>query len=302
MELEQIPIIISDNNSIDPETDFHYGLVQGPPVYQSYHRHDFFEIVLVVKGRMYHIIKEEKHLLHEGMLLFIRPDDYHYFEKADNAYCSFINLAFFAKIFMTLLSYIGEHIDAAYFLGPPMPPTILLSREHMEFLADRIDKLNTYFSKIEEKAEFRAIMADVLTCFLHEQLPDAMRDYPPWLQGFYSNMHKREYFTEDITHLYSTVYKSREHVSRVFKKTIGKTPTEYMNDVRMNYAARSLVHSDNPVLTIALDAGFDNLSHFYHLFKKKYNLSPCKYRKMYQKILVVRHPSVGNPPAYVDSD
>jgi AraC family transcriptional regulator, dual regulator of chb operon len=291
MELEQIPIIISDNNSIDPDTDFHYELIQGLPVYRSYHRHDFFEIVLVIKGRMYHLIKEERHLLHEGMLLFIRPEDYHYFEKADDAYCSFINLAFSAKIFRTLLYYLGENIAAEYFLDPPMPPVMLLSNEHTEFLTDRIDKLNTYFSKMEIKAEFRAIMADILSCFLHEQLLDVMKDYPPWLQTFYSNMHKREYFSRDITHLYRTVYKSREHVSRVFKKTIGRTPTEYMNDIRMNYAARSLIHSDNPVLTIALDAGFENLSHFYHLFKKKYNISPCRYRNMYQKILITRQPS-----------
>ncbi len=286
MDVEYIPTIISDNDSIDPETDFHYELIQGLPVYQSYHKHDFYEIVLVIRGKMYHLIKEERHLLHEGMLLFIRPEDYHYYENADANSCSFINLAFSAKIFQTLIHYLGEDIDVDYFLGPYMPLVTLLSKEHTEFLHERIDKLNTYFDKVELKAEFRAIMADILTCFFHEQFIDIMKNYPPWLHDFYNNMHKKEYFTKDISQLYKTVYKSREHVSRVFKSFIGKTPSEYLNEVRLNYAARSLIHSNNPVLTIALESGFENLSHFYHLFKKKYAVPPCKYRKMYQRILV----------------
>jgi AraC family transcriptional regulator, dual regulator of chb operon len=286
VDVKYIPTIISDNNSIDPETDFHYELIQGVPVYRSYHKHDFYEIVLLIKGKMYHLIKEEKHLLHEGMLLFIRPDDYHYYKASEESPCAFINLAFSARIFETLIAYLGEGVDIDHFVGPHLPHVALLTKEHAEFLHERIDKLNTYFNKVEVKAEFRAIMADVLTCFLHEQFTDIMKKYPSWLQIFYNNMNKKEYFTKEISHLYKTVYKSREHVSRVFKRFKGKTPSEYLNEVRLNYAARLLIHSNNPVLNIALDSGFENLSHFYHLFKKQYNVTPCEYRKMYQRILV----------------
>ncbi|MDZ7794536.1 MAG: AraC family transcriptional regulator [Spirochaetia bacterium] len=286
MKIEHIPTIFSDNNSIDPETDFHYEFIQKMPTYLSFHNHDFFEVVLVTKGKMNHLIKQEIQLLHEGMLLLIRPEDYHYYEKVDENPCNFINLAFSAEIFRSLISYLGENIDIDYFLGPHMPLTTLLTKKHTEFLRERIDKLNTYFNKVEIKAEFRAIMADILTCLLHRQFIDVKKNYPSWMNVFLTNLHKKEYFTKDISQLYKTVHKSRAHISRVFKNNIGKTPTEYLNEIRLNYAARSLIHSNNPVLDIAFESGFENLSHFYHLFKKKYGVPPNKYRKVYQQILI----------------
>lgn len=294
MEIKDIPVIISDNYLIDPETDFHYAFIRGMPVYPSYHRHDFFEVVLISKGMMYHLIKEEKILLHEGTLLFIRPDDYHYYEKAGYETCNFINLAFSAEIFSTLVTYLGEKIDIGFFLRPHLPPVTILTKDHMEFLHQRIDKLNTYFSKVEIKAEFRAVMADILACFLHEHFLESGEEYPPWFRRFFTLMHNKEYFTKDISYLYASVYKSREHVSRIFKHFIGETPTNYLNEIRLNYAVRHLIHSDHPILDVALESGFDNLSHFYHLFKRKYSETPAAFRKTYRRIVIPE-----NAKAYV---
>jgi AraC family cel operon transcriptional repressor len=286
MRTDSIPVIISDNYLIDPDTDFHYAFIQGLPVYASYHKHDFFEVVLVTKGKMYHLIKEEKHLLHEGALLFIRPDDYHYYADADEDSCNFINLAFSADILNTLVSYLGGYIGTDFFLDPYYPPMTILKKEHTEFLKRRIDQLNTYFTKVEIKAEFRAIMADILASFLHEQYVDTEEDYPSWLQAFLTMMHKKEYFAGDISHLYESVDKSREHIARMFKRYLGQSPRDYLNDVRLNYAARNLLHSNNSIIDIAMESGFENLSHFYHLFKRKYGESPCRFRKSYQRIVV----------------
>lgn len=286
MNNKKIPVIVSDNYLIDPETDFHYAFIQGLPVYPSYHTHDFFEVVLVTEGKMYHLIKEEKLLLHEGTLVFIRPDDCHYYENADERSCSFINLAFSAHIFNDLVHYLGETIDPGFFLSPELPPTIFLSKEYTEFLHRRIDQLNTYFSKREIKAEFRAIMADILTAFLHERFVDTTEDYPPWFHLFYNRIHKKEYFTRNISYLYSSVGKSREHVSRMCKKLLGKTPTDCLNENRLNYAAQNLIHSDCPIIDIALESGFENLSHFYHLFKRTYGETPLHFRKRYQRIVI----------------
>lgn len=284
MNKDDIPVIISDNYLIDPETDFHHAFIKGLPVYPSFHRHDFFEVVLITKGNLFHLIKEDKHLLHEGTMLFIRPDDYHYYDKADQSPCNFINLAFSAEVFNTLVEYLGDGIDPGFFLKPYFPPTMVLTMDYMDFLSHRIDKLNTYFSKAEIKAEFRAIMADILTCFLHEQFLENMDNHPPWLRMFFSRMHKKEFFVRDISYLYSTVNKSREHISRVFRKFFGDTPTNYMNSIRLNYAARKLIHSDHSIVDVALESGFDNLSHFYHLFKQKYILTPGTFRKTYRRI------------------
>ena len=73
--------------------------------------------------------------------------------------------------------------------------------------------------------------------------------------------------------------KSHEHLSRMMKKHYGKTISEYINDLRLNYWANVLTNSDTPILDICFECGFQNVGWAYTLFKKKYGMSPLRYRK-----------------------
>jgi len=63
-----------------------------------------------------------------------------------------------------------------------------------------------------------------------------------------------------------------------FKAHIGKTFVEYRNDVRLEMAERLLRNSDTKMTQIALDVGFDDVSHFNRLFKQRTGMSPSAYR------------------------
>lgn len=79
--------------------------------------------------------------------------------------------------------------------------------------------------------------------------------------------------------------KSLAYLCRAFQAELGKTPTEFVNSLRLNYAANMLAQSDSDVLTISMDAGFGNLSHFHHLFKAQYGQTPRTYRNERRKRL-----------------
>ena len=64
-----------------------------------------------------------------------------------------------------------------------------------------------------------------------------------------------------------------------FKQNIGTGFIDYLNDYRLTMADRLLKTSDSPVLEIAVQCGFDNLSYFNRIFKKKYGVSPGKARR-----------------------
>ncbi|MFA6508446.1 MAG: AraC family transcriptional regulator [Treponemataceae bacterium] len=70
----------------------------------------------------------------------------------------------------------------------------------------------------------------------------------------------------------------RSQFHALFKAETGQTFTEYLAGVRCDKAAELLVNSDRTILDIAVSCGFNNLSHFYHVFKKKKGASPKKYR------------------------
>ena len=64
-----------------------------------------------------------------------------------------------------------------------------------------------------------------------------------------------------------------------FKKHLGVSCMEYVIQFRLRKAAELLQHSTLPVLEIATQSGFNNLSNFNRQFKKYYQITPSQYRK-----------------------
>lgn len=64
------------------------------------------------------------------------------------------------------------------------------------------------------------------------------------------------------------------------KKYYGVTVTEFINDLRLNYAANMLKNSNMSILDICYDCGFDNTSYFHRKFKEKYDVTPLKFRNL----------------------
>ena len=62
-----------------------------------------------------------------------------------------------------------------------------------------------------------------------------------------------------------------------------KTPTEFINELRIKQAAKQIVETDEKIFSVAMDVGFSSLSRFHRLFKKYYGATPAKYRLMSRK-------------------
>lgn len=90
-----------------------------------------------------------------------------------------------------------------------------------------------------------------------------------------------EHYTEPITieEIASHCLYSKSYFMKFFKETMGMGFIAYLNDYRLEIAAKMLLESSENVLEIAEQCGFDNLSYFNRCFKKKYGVTPGKYRK-----------------------
>ena len=71
---------------------------------------------------------------------------------------------------------------------------------------------------------------------------------------------------------------SKYHFLRVFRRLTGMTPYQYLLSARMRRAALELVSSRRPVLPIALDSGFSDLSTFNRRFRATFGVTPTQYR------------------------
>ncbi len=101
---------------------------------------------------------------------------------------------------------------------------------------------------------------------------------PDWLARACREIKKSEAFREGLPAFNRLAGRSPEHVSRVLKKCTGKTPTQIVNEARLEEATHQLCMSSKEIIDIAADCGFENLSYFHRLFKQHYTLSPRRYR------------------------
>ncbi len=74
---------------------------------------------------------------------------------------------------------------------------------------------------------------------------------------------------------------SSDHFTRIFRDSLGVTPLEYMNRVRIERALALLSTSEQSMDAIAADAGFSGRSYFYRLFRTMVGVSPITFKKMY---------------------
>jgi len=75
--------------------------------------------------------------------------------------------------------------------------------------------------------------------------------------------------------------------SRFFRTRTGKTVSDYMIDIRLGHAARLLVDSPTSVAEICYACGFNNISNFNRIFKKKKGCTPTAFRDNYHKSKII---------------
>lgn len=74
---------------------------------------------------------------------------------------------------------------------------------------------------------------------------------------------------------------SSDHFTRIFRDSLGVTPLEYMNRVRVERALVLLAKTEESMEVIAKRAGFSGTSYFYRLFRSMVGISPLAFRKQY---------------------
>ena len=72
---------------------------------------------------------------------------------------------------------------------------------------------------------------------------------------------------------------SPDYFTKMFKDSIGTTPIDYINGIRVNHSLRLLTMTDTPINEIADIIGFSNPNYFHKIFKSYMVTSPLAYRK-----------------------
>lgn len=246
-----------------------------------FHDHDFYEIFLVDQGNALHMVNGLSLPLCAGSLCFIRPEDSHCYQQVSDDF-RIINIIIPEKIITALFIFLGSSFDGKRLLESPAPPCVRLDYQDLSSLIRDFEQLILYKKILREKSDtmYRITIFNLITkYFLIQQVNTQTSPIPQWLKLLSLQMLTKENFTKGLPALYRLSGKSPEHVSRACKKHLGKTPSQLVNDIRLEHSAMLLVTTKTPVIDICQECGFESLSYFYHRFKEHYNISPVGFRK-----------------------
>jgi len=102
--------------------------------------------------------------------------------------------------------------------------------------------------------------------------------------NFLNNNYQKEIRLIDVA---NHVNMSEVSFSRFMKKRTGKNYIEYLNDLRLGYASKSLVDTSKSIAEISYECGFNNLSNFNRIFKKRKGYTPKEFRENYSKMKIL---------------
>lgn len=131
-----------------------------------------------------------------------------------------------------------------------------------------------------DKVESRGIVFQLLSRFFKQgQSKIEMEDNRIAKTVLYIRKHLNEAI--ELEKLAEISCLSKGHFIRLFKKELGTTPLQYINQKKIEKAQLLLITEELAVKEIAFQLAFDDYSYFNRLFKKTTGVTPQEYRRLY---------------------
>lgn len=246
---------------------------------KALHDHDFCELFWVQNGKVRHHLPDGGTTLAEGDVVFLRPGLPHGLQgRGDHAMV--VSLCIHPATIEALAKRHPTLIGHLFWSG-----TTALSQHHRDMR--QLATLNHAAVQLE-RSQCDALAAEAFMLPLCAELAGqaGRSDAPGWLNAACAAAHDPDVFRDGSAGLVAQTGKAHAHVSRSMRKYFGVTPSDYVNQIRMAYAARALTTDGEPVSQIASDCGIPNMSHFHKLFRAAHGLTPLQYRQKFQREVV----------------
>lgn len=249
------------------------------------HTHDFYEMFLITSGQILHLINQKQIVMNCDTLCFVHPEDVHCFKKGDCQTAHFVNIAFSKELFQLAAQVYAiygntggkEIITKQMTRLPAGLSQALLSR--IVFLSK--DSTNLYH--ISKKDVLVSIVLDGLSYLQERNEVEALA--PVWLMNACECMQKKENYLQGLSRFIEISGKSQEHLTRMMRKCYNKTPSAYLNSIKLEEAAILLKTTGYSILEVLLECGFNNVSYFNNVFKSEYGITPARYRSLNRTVI-----------------
>lgn len=252
--------------------------------YPLYHGHDDWELVIILNDQIVHKINGKEQVLTAGTAFLIGPKDSHalfYPQRCKNQFQAVTLTArdsYVKKLLDMLSPTLYEQLCA-----DPNPLYFSLSPNAMEKYTNMLLNIQTYRNESTPYTEQQCniIFSNLVLTFLEQQQQEGS-DIPPILKSFIRQLNNPLITNEQIKDAQAQMPYSYPQLTRIFKKYMHCTITQYVNKTKLQYAKELLANTDMSLMQITNELNFESTSHFHSLFKKHFNMTPAEYRRLNQ--------------------
>jgi AraC-like DNA-binding protein len=163
----------------------------------------------------------------------------------------------------------------------------VLGPEHA--VAERFKKLclNYSVSNLQVRLQLLQLFVDLFASEFEEETAEVLpeMDGRGRLRRLLNQMAAAEFVELSLTDLAPKMCCSPRHLSRLFREEVGASFREKQTELRLVKACEMLANSNAKVVEVALTSGYQSNSLFSLLFKKRFGVSPGKWRQQHNQSL-----------------
>ncbi len=260
------------------------------------HGHEFFEFFLLIKGRIYHSIDREEQVIEEGDIVLLNPEHEHSYRLIPKTPAESLQAIFMPSFLEVDMNFLRKQraLTELIFMMPFYESGCTVFRLSGK---TRLKVQNLLEELIEEyearqkgyETALRVKLTDLLITVARayekeqEKHPEIKKSLSGTAEAILDSMsYIEEHFTEDLILeevAETTAGVTKEYFSKVFHNITGTTFTKYIAGLRVGKAKELLKATDEKIISVCFESGFNDLSHFNRTFKKLTGKTPSQYRK-----------------------
>ena len=279
---------VNHGDFILPFTTYHGdicdGLVQIP-----IHWHEEIEITFIEKGLSELSVDLISYIAEEGSIFIIKPLSLHSIKKLPSANMKWNTMVFNLNMLNSaltdgcLIKYLAPILNNQHELPLTLNKN---SKGYNEILSVLKDIFKCYSSKSEAyELELKSLLFHFFALLYKNELvlkntnsKNLSEDVTNKIRFILNYIRENYRESLSIANLSELCGFSEYHFMKFFKKYIGMTCIEYINNYRLEEASNLINNTDKSIIDISLEVGFNSVSYFNKLFKLKYNLTPKEFR------------------------
>lgn len=239
------------------------------------HWHEFYEISFIRSGEGLHLYNGRKRELKRGSLFLLTPADFHEIVPKEGQPLDVYNVIFADSV-------LDQELARMVFRQSDVLEAVMKHPDRIEAEYGRmLWEMNS--NAVGRERIIRGVLDRLLIELARNGRPEpACEEQVPVSEPIrQALLFVQRQFRESVT-LEGTAKQAGlnpNYFSERFKKELGVSFMQYVQQLRLHFSMRLLAVSDLPVTEVCLVSGFNSLPHYERVFKTMTGLTPRSYRK-----------------------